>query len=122
MVSINFPPNSGDLSPIETVWAQLRKDLAVREWKPYFIHSTTLVFFRHTIKQFSSVFRTLRFEDLKNNRVISVTCFKQRVSQLLNSYSLVGPGEKYSYLEKLVRGLPRRLAKCKKNKVARRDR
>ena len=26
-----FPPNSGDLNPIEIVWAWLRKDLAVRE-------------------------------------------------------------------------------------------
>ena len=26
-----FPPNSGDLNPIETVWARLRKDLALRE-------------------------------------------------------------------------------------------
>ncbi len=28
---IRFPPNSGDSNPIETVWARLRKDLAVRE-------------------------------------------------------------------------------------------
>ena len=33
LMSMNFPPNSGDLNPIETVWAKLRKDLAVREWK-----------------------------------------------------------------------------------------
>ena len=30
LTSMNFPPNSGDLNPIETVWAQLRKDLAIR--------------------------------------------------------------------------------------------
>ena len=29
--SVKFPPNSGDLNPIETVWARLRRDLAVRE-------------------------------------------------------------------------------------------
>ena len=28
---VNFPTNSGDLSPIETVWAWHRKDLAKRE-------------------------------------------------------------------------------------------
>ena len=28
LVQVRFPPNSGDLDPIETVWAQLRKDLA----------------------------------------------------------------------------------------------
>lgn len=28
---VRFPPNSGDLNPIETVWAELRKDLAARE-------------------------------------------------------------------------------------------
>ena len=28
---VRFPPNSGDLNPIETVWARLRRELAVRE-------------------------------------------------------------------------------------------
>ena len=87
LVSINFPPNSGDLNPIETVWAKLRKDLAARE-----------------------------FEDLRLGKVISTTVFKQRVSQLLHSYSMAGPGEKHSFLEKLVQGMPKRLQKCKKNK------
>ena len=82
-----FPPNSGDLNPIETVWAKLRKDLAERE-----------------------------FEDLKRGKLISKIAFKQRVAQLLTSYSIRGPGEKHSYLEKLVRGMPRRLARCKSNK------
>ena len=61
MVSMNFPSNSGDLNPIETVWAKLRRDLAVKE-----------------------------FEDLKVGRVISKKAFKQRVSQLLASYSTQG--------------------------------
>ena len=87
LISMNFPPNSGDLNPIETVWAQLRKDLAVRE-----------------------------FEDLKHGRVVSKTAFKQRVAHLLASYSIAGPGEKHSYLEKVVRGMPKRLARCQKNK------
>ena len=56
-----FPPNSGDLNPIETAWAQLRTDLAVRE-----------------------------FDDLKNDKVITVPTFKRRVSQILTSYSLPG--------------------------------
>ena len=87
LVSINFPPNNGDLNPIETVWAKLRKDLAARE-----------------------------FEDLRLGKMISTTVFKQRVSQLLHSYSMAGPGEKHSFLEKLVQGMPKRLQKCKKNK------
>ena len=87
LTSMNFPPNSGDLNPIETVWAKLRRDLATRE-----------------------------FEDLKAGRLISTIAFKQRVAQLLTSYSLPGPGEQRSYLEKLVRGMPSRLAKCRKNK------
>ena len=33
LTSINFPPTSGDLNPIETVWAKLRKDFAVREFE-----------------------------------------------------------------------------------------
>ena len=85
--SVNFPPNSGDLAPIETVWAELRKDLAIRE-----------------------------FEDLKMNKLISVTTFKQRVSQILTSYSTKGPGEQYSYLEKVIRGMPKRLERCKRLK------
>ena len=85
--SINFPANSGDLNPIETVWAELRKDLAARE-----------------------------FEDLKAGKIISKTAFKQRVSQLLTSYSIPGPGQQHSYLERLVRGMPKRLERCKSNK------
>ena len=67
LTSMNFPPNSGDLNPIETVWAQLRKDLAARE-----------------------------FEDLRIFKVISKTAFKQRVAQLLTSYSIPGPGGQHS--------------------------
>ena len=87
LTSINFPPNSGDLNPIETAWAELRKDLAVRE-----------------------------FEDLKTGKLISVTAFKQRVAQLLTSYSIPGPGQQHSYLERLVRGMPKRLLRCKSNR------
>ena len=87
LTAVRFPPNSGDFNPIETVWSQLRKDLAVRE-----------------------------FEDLKHDKIITTQQFRQRVAQILHSYSLKGPGEEYSYLEKLVRGMPGRLLKCKKNK------
>ena len=87
LTAVRFPPNSGDFNPIETAWAQLRKDLAVRE-----------------------------FEDLKHDKIITTQQFKQRVAQILHSYSLKGPGEEYSYLEKLVRGMPARLLKCRKNK------
>ena len=87
LCSINFPPNSGDLNPIETVWAELRKDLATRE-----------------------------FEDLRTGKVISKVAFRQRVAQLLTSYSIPGPRQQRSYLEKLVRGMPGRLQRCKANK------
>ena len=56
------------------------------------------------------------FEDLKMNKLISVTTFKQRVSQILTSYSTKGPGEQYSYLEKVIRGMPKRLERCKRLK------
>ena len=87
LTAFRFPPNSGDLNPIETVWARLRKDLAVRE-----------------------------FEDLRMGKVISKTAFRQRVAQLLTSYSIAGPREQHSYLEMVVRGMPRRLKRCKDNK------
>ena len=87
LTAMRFPPSSGDLNPIETVWAKLRRDLAIRE-----------------------------FEDLKSNTVISTQQFKQRVAQLLTSYGCVKPGQKFSYLESLLRGMPKRLLKCKNNK------
>ena len=83
---VNFPPNNGDLSPIETVWARLRKDLAKRE-----------------------------MVDLDNGVELSVLQFKQRAAQILASYSELGPNDTCSYLDKLVAGMPRRLQKCKDN-------
>ena len=87
LAAMRFPPGSGDPNPIENVWAKLRKDLAIRE-----------------------------FEDLKMDRVITTLQFKQRVSQLLTSYGCVKPGKKYSYLENLLRGMPKMLLRCKNNK------
>jgi hypothetical protein len=88
LAAIRFPPNNGDFNPIENVWGRLRRDFALRE-----------------------------FEDLKHDKVITTHQLKQRVAQLLHSYSLKGPGEEYSYLEKLVRGMPARLLKCKKKQI-----
>ena len=87
LVSVRLPSNSGDFNPIETVWARLRSDLAKRE-----------------------------FEDLKAGRVLTVAQFKQRSAELLHSYGIKGPGETHSYLERLVRGIPGRLARCKANR------
>ena len=88
--SVRFPPNSGDLNPVETVWAWLRKDLARREQ-----------------------------EDFIAGRVISVSQFRQRAAQILNSYSEVKPGEQYSRLAKLIRGMPKRLRMCKLRRYGR---
>ena len=90
LVQVRFPPNSGDLNPIETVWAWLRQDLAEREQ-----------------------------QDLVAGRVLTVHMFKQRVAQLLRSYGVPQDGQTYSPLEKLVRGMPRRLAKCRAEKFGR---
>ena len=87
---VNWPPNSADLIPIETVWARLRKDLATRE-----------------------------FEDLKEGRNLTVQQFKTRAAKILQSYGEVPAGQKHSYLEKLLRGMPQRLKKCKLNKFGR---
>eukprot|EP00973_Karenia_brevis_P074323 10326167-Karenia_brevis.AAC.1 len=90
LTMVPFPPNSGDLNPIENVWAWLRRDLARRE-----------------------------FEDMDNGRVLTITQFRQRVSQLLLTYEQVKPGEQYSPLLKLVRGMPKRLQKCIANHYGR---
>ena len=90
LTQVRFPPNSGDLNPIETVWARLRQDLAAREQ-----------------------------EDLSANRVLTVAQFKQRAAQLLNGYSVPSEGQELNFLSKLVRGMPDRLAKCSANKYGR---
>ena len=87
MTSVKFPPNSGDLNPIETVWARLRRDLAVQE-----------------------------MADLQTGRSLSTCQYKRRASLLLASYSVPQAGESFSYLSRLLRGMPRRLAKCKANR------
>ena len=33
--------------------------------------------------------------------------------------AIAAPGQQHSYLQKLVRGMPKRLARCKKNKYGR---
>ena len=82
-----FPPNSGDLNPIETVWAWLRKELAQRE-----------------------------MADLDVGRILTVAQFRQRVSQILQSFEVPKLGERSSRLEKLVAGMPKRMASCKANR------
>ena len=67
-----LPPNSGDLNPIETVWARLRKDIAKREQV-----------------------------DLREGRTLTVARFWQRVAQLLQSYSVVQPGRRRTITKSL---------------------
>jgi hypothetical protein len=85
--SVRFPPCSGDLNPIETVWARLRRDLSIRE-----------------------------MEDLRVGKHVTAAQYRQRVAQLLNSYAVPAPGQTLSFLQKLVQSMPRRLAKCRANK------
>ena len=80
-----FKSNS-HLNPIENVWAQLRKDLAVREQA-----------------------------DLRAGRVLTKRKFRARAAHILQTYSVPRAGQQWSYLQKLVRGMPKRLAKCKAN-------
>ena len=82
-----FPPNSGDLNPIETVWVWLRAELARRE-----------------------------MSDLDTGKTISVQQFRQRASQILQSFEVPRPGERVSRLERLIAGMPKRLAQCKANR------
>ena len=47
----------------------------------------------------------------------TVAQFRRRAAQILKSYSVAAPG-KQNYLQSLVAGMPRRLAKCKLNRYA----
>ena len=85
-----FPPNSGDLNPIENVWAWLRRDLALREQ-----------------------------DDFAAKRVITAKQFRQRVAQILRTYEDVPSGQQWSRLAKLVRGMPKRLLRCKSKQYGR---
>ena len=82
-----LPSNSGDLDPIETVCAWLRAELARRE-----------------------------MSDLDMGKTISVQQFRQRASQILQSFEVPKPGERVSRLERLIAGMPKRLAQCKANR------
>ena len=58
-------------------------------------------------------------EDLAAGHVLTVAKFRKRVAQLLNSYGTRSGGKSVSSLQKLVRGMPKRLAKSRKNKFGR---
>ena len=85
-----FPPNSGDLNPIETVWAWLRRDLARKEQ-----------------------------DDFAANRTINAQQFRQRVAHILHGYEAIRPGQEWSMLSKLIRGMPKRLQKSKAKQYGR---
>ena len=57
--------------------------------------------------------------DLAAKRVLLKKQFRARAAQLLQSYAVVATGQQWSYLQKLVRGMPNRLHKCKLNTYGR---
>ena len=82
-----FPPNSGDLNPIENVWAWLRHDLSRME-----------------------------MNDLTHGKILAAAQLRQRASQILQSFTVAPPAGGKSRLEKLIDGMPKRLARCKANR------
>lgn len=86
LVMKNFPPNCGDLNPIENVWADLRKELSRRE-----------------------------VEDMDAKRHLTVDQFRQKAAQILHSYTIPKPGRAKSRLQKYIAGMPKGLADCKAN-------
>ena len=87
---VRFPSNSGDLRPIETAWAWLRRDLALREQ-----------------------------DDYSDKKVLTMAQFRQRAAQILKSYEVKAPGQKWSRPQTPVRGIPARLARCKARRYGR---
>ena len=57
--------------------------------------------------------------DYMAGKEISIKQFKLRAARLLQSYGEKKPGEMHSRLEKLVRGMPKRLRKCKEHHYGR---
>ena len=57
--------------------------------------------------------------DLDQDLMLTLSQFKQRVAQILNVFSVAGEGEPCNFLQKLVRGMPKRLAKCKRQRYGR---
>ena len=58
-------------------------------------------------------------EDMDAGRVLTTTLFRRRVSQILTSFEQPAQGQRFSPLEKLVRGMPRRLEKARRNHYGR---
>ena len=55
--------------------------------------------------------------DLKTGRdTLTVAQFRAMAAQVLRSYSVPAAGDTRSRLEKLIRGMPKRLQRLKKNK------
>ena len=72
------------------LFVQLRKDLAKREQ-----------------------------DDFAAGRVLTMAQFRQRAAQLLKSYGEVRENQKYSFLRKLVRGMPLRLRRSRELRYGR---
>ena len=85
-----FPPNSGDLNPIETVWAWLRRELAKKE-----------------------------MVDFDQGRTLTSAGFRRHASQILQSFGVRQRRERLSRLEKLIAGMPQRMADCRANRYGR---
>ena len=54
-------------------------------------------------------------EDFATKGIFTARQFRLRVAQLLRTYEDVPEGQEKSRLAKLVRGMPKRLRKCKAN-------
>ena len=55
------------------------------------------------------------FDDIDNDKALTAQQFRQRVSQILNSFQEAKLGQADNYLQKLISGMPGRLARCKAN-------
>ena len=53
--------------------------------------------------------------DTQARRTLTRAQFRQRVSQILRDMTVPKHGGNLNYFQKLVAGMPRRLAKCKAN-------
>ena len=58
-------------------------------------------------------------DDIVAHRFLTAQQFKKRCAQILDTYSAIKAGKSHSPIQLLIRGMPKRLRRCKANRYGR---